>query len=369
MADKKIPDITTPEPPQKKYPLEEFKPNGKNKKKLGVALVGLGTYSTGQLMPALEESKLCYLAGIVTGSPEKAEKYSTKYTIPSKNIYNYDNFDSIKDNRDIDIVYIVLPNSMHAEYAIRAAKAGKHVICEKPMAVSVIEGERMINACKEANKMLFIGYRLHFEPHNLEAMRLGQQQILGPVKKIEASFGFDVGEPGQWRLIKEMAGGGSLVDVGIYTIQAVRYVSGKEPVAIRNASIEKSEDKKFKEVESGIKWEMELPDGVIAHCTASYTEEVDRLHVETSHGWFKLSPAFEYSGIKGKTSEGEMSFPEINQQTAQLDGIADSILNSKENKASGEEGLKDLKIMEAIYKAVESGQRIELKGTHAYSTK
>src|SRR5688572_7613309 len=125
--------------------------NTKNEKadgKLGIALVGLGSYATGQLAPALQQTKDCYLAGIVTGTPAKAEKWKSQYNLADKNIYNYQNFDRIKDNPDIDVIYVVLPNSMHAEYVIRAAKAGKHVICEKPMAVTVEDCDEMIAACK-----------------------------------------------------------------------------------------------------------------------------------------------------------------------------------------------------------------------------
>src|SRR6187399_2354547 len=195
----------------------------KNKKdgKLGIALVGLGNYAGGQLAPALLQTSNCYLAGIVTGTPSKIPVWKEKYNIPDKNIYNYETFDSIKDNPDIDIVYVVLPNSMHAEYTIRAAKAGKHVICEKPMALNVEECDQMIAACKAAGKKLAIGYRLHFEPNNLELVRLAREKTLGAVKKITAGFGFLIGDPTQWRLKKAMAGGGPMQDLGIYCVQGI----------------------------------------------------------------------------------------------------------------------------------------------------
>ena len=155
-------------------------------KKLGIALVGLGGYSSGQLGPALQQTRNCYLAGIVTGTPSKAKDWSARYNIPAANIYNYENFDSIANNPAIDIVYVVLPIAMHKEYTVRAAKAGKHVICEKPMAISVSECEEMIAACRKANRMLSIGYRLHFEPFNKEMMRLGQQKVYGKILEIEA---------------------------------------------------------------------------------------------------------------------------------------------------------------------------------------
>src|ERR1700761_1597282 len=159
-------------------------------KKLGIALVGLGYYAMEQIAPALQHCENCYLAGLVTGTPAKAVKYGAQYNIPQKNIYNYKNFDEIARNPDIDIVYVVLPVFLHKEYTIRAAKAGKHVICEKPMALNAKDCEEMIAACKKANRLLSIGYRLHFEPHSMEVMRLGQKQVFGKVIKIDTGNGF-----------------------------------------------------------------------------------------------------------------------------------------------------------------------------------
>ena len=198
------------------------------KDKLGVALVGLGGYSGGQLAPALQETKHCYLAGIVTGTPAKEITWGERYKIPKKNIYNYQNFDSIADNPDIDIVYVVLPVAMHKEFTIRAAKAGKHVICEKPMEVGVQHCQEMIDECKKQKKLLSIGYRLHFEPYNQEMMRLGQKKVYGKLKEIDCQNGFTYGgNPNSWRLKKALSGGGALMDMGVYCIQAARYVTGK----------------------------------------------------------------------------------------------------------------------------------------------
>src|SRR6478609_8267643 len=200
-------------------------------KKLNIALVGLGRYAA-ILADGLQASAYCKLAGVVTGHPEKGEAWKKQYNLADKNIYNYSNFDSIDHNPDIDVVYIVLPNSMHKEYTIRAAKAGKHVICEKPMAISVKECEEMIAACKSAGVQLAIGYRLHYEPYNLEIKRLGQKKVFGQVRLIESSLGYKTGDPAEWRLHKALSGGGPLMNVGIYCLQCSRYVSGEEPVSV-----------------------------------------------------------------------------------------------------------------------------------------
>jgi predicted dehydrogenase len=328
-------------------------------KKLGIALVGLGKYSTEQLAPALLDTKKCRLTGIVTGSPEKATAWKEKYGIADTHVYNYENFDSIKDNPDIDIVYIVLPNAMHAEYSIRAAKAGKHVICEKPMAVTIEECESMIMASKEAGKLLSIGYRLHFEPYNLAMAEFGQNRTFGDVKKIIAKDGMDI-EPNVWRLNKKLAGGGPLMDVGIYCVQAALYTSGELPVAITAKEGRKTDMKRFSEVEQSMKWSMEFPSGLIAECETSYAEEMNLLRAEAEEGWFQLQPAYEYQGIKGKASDGPLEFPQVKQQALQMDDFANCIMNNKKSKVPGEMGLRDVKILQAIYESARTGKKIRL---------
>ncbi|WP_207423042.1 Gfo/Idh/MocA family protein [Desertivirga brevis] len=326
--------------------------------KLGIALVGLGQYSEGELAPALQETQHCYLAGIVTGTPDKADKWKKKYNIPDKNIYNYQNFDTIKDNPDIDVVYVVLPNALHAEYTIRAAKAGKHVICEKPMAITVEECDRMIAACKEVGKMLSIGYRLHFEPHNKEMMRLGQEKVFGAIKKLRADNG--TGSTEGWRLDKELAGGGPLMEVGIYCVQGVRYTTGMEPIAVRAKEMPKTKPELFKEVEEALSWQMEFPGNIIAECKTSYSEDMNLLRADAEKGWFELSPAYPYSGIKGETSKGKMEFEQVNQQARQMDDFAKAVKENRATPVPGEMGRQDVKILQAIYQAMRTGQRVEI---------
>jgi len=331
----------------------------KNKKagKLGIALVGLGGYSTGQLAPALQQTEHCYLSGIVTGTPSKAARWKEKYNIPEKNIYNYNNYDEIKNNADIDIIYVVLPNSMHAEYTIRGFKAGKHVICEKPMAITVEDCDRMINASKQAGKMLSIGYRLHFDPYNLEMARLGRQKIYGEIKKMNAGFAF-VAQKGIWRLDKKMAGGGPLMDLGIYCLQGVCYTTGMEPVAVTAQSFPISDKEKFVDIEETLTWQMEMPDGVIAECRTSYSENMNFLRAEAEKGWFELSPAYTYSGLRGKKSDGVIDYPGLSQQAKQMDDFALAIKNNRPSPVPGEMGRRDMKIITAIYEAMRTGKRI-----------
>jgi predicted dehydrogenase len=332
------------------------------KDSLGVALVGLGRYAN-ELRSALRQTKNCHLSGIVTGTRAKATDWAGEFGISSHSIYDYTTFDRIADNPDIDIVYVVLPNSMHAEYTIRTARAGKHVICEKPMAVTVDECKAMIRACRDADCSLSIGYRLHFEPFNLEMRRLGQDQVYGKIKLIETSNGFHLQDAKEWRLRKSLAGGGALMDMGIYAIQGARYVTGEEPISVLAQEF-KTDPFTFCEVEETICWQMAFPSGTVANCAATYAADIGRLFVAAERGWFELDPAYAYSDLKGWTFDGKresmVELTGINQQAAQLDAIADAIRNRRPSPVPGEEGLQDLRIIEAIYRSVAAGQAITI---------
>ncbi|RPD48099.1 Gfo/Idh/MocA family protein [Paracnuella aquatica] len=333
--------------------------NRNKKEKLGIALVGLGSYSEGQLAPALQQTAHCYLAGIVTGSEEKAKKWQVQYNIPETNTYNYQNFEDIAHNSDIDIIYIVLPNSMHAEYVIRAATTGKHIICEKPMALSVEDCNRMIDACNKAGVQLSIGYRLHFEPFNAEMMRIGKEQPFGPLKKIKSDHG--MADTDGWRIEKALSGGGPLQDLGIYCIQACRYTTGTEPIAVTAQEGAKTKPEKFKDVEESMTWQMEFPGGITAECSTTYVKRMSYLRAEAERGFAELDPAFDYNGLQGKTGDGPMQFADINQQAAQMDDFALALKEGRPTPVPGEMGRQDVAIIQAIYKAMETGQRVELK--------
>jgi predicted dehydrogenase len=334
--------------------------NANSKNKIpGIALVGLGGYATGQLAPALQETRHCKLTGIVTGTPAKVAQWMKKYNIHKKNVYNYDNFDSIADNEDIDIIYIVLPNSMHAEYSIRAAKAGKHVICEKPMTTTVEDAKAIIKACNENNVNLSVGYRLHFEPHHLRAMELGQNQKMGKIVNTDAEFSFVLNNK-SWRLDKKMAGGGPLMDIGIYTIQGACYTKGQWPVEVEAQYGKITKPELFDSVEQSISFSLKFPDGTISTHNTSYADNANYLKTTAENGWWELKPAYNYSNISGLTSEGEMNFPNVNQQARQMDAFALSITNNPTILATGDMGLRDMMIIEAIYRAADTGMPVSL---------
>jgi len=324
---------------------------GSEKKSLGFALVGLGSLSTKQIAPGLLKTKRCHLAGVVTGTPEKEKVWSDKYKIDSNHIYNYKNFDKIIGDDSIDVVYVVLPNSMHEEFTIRAAKAGKHVLCEKPMANSAAECRRMIDACHSASRQLAIGYRCQYEPHHVRCTEILRSKELGTIKSIDAGFGFMIGDPAQWRLHQALAGGGALMDVGIYALQACRYLTGEEPISI-TAQETKTDAVKFAEVDESIVWAMNFPSGVVAHCSTTYSRNgTNFVQVNTERGFVKLGPAFSYEGIQAESSSGPIQTPAVDQFATEMDEFASSIIESRPSKVSGEEGLRDLQIVEAIYRS------------------
>lgn len=334
---------------------------GRKDKKLGIALVGLGSYSTYQLAPALIDTEYCYLAGIVTGTPEKETVWKEKYNIPSGNIYNYDNFDSITNNEEIDIVYVVLPNSMHADFCIRAAKAGKHVICEKPMAISVSECDTIIAACERAGVKLSVGYRMQSDPYTNEVKKYVKEKTFGEVQFVSSEAGYiSRGNPDQWRLNKELSGGGALMNMGVYSIQTSIYGAGGNPISV-SAQEFSTRPEYFKDTDETITAQFSFANGAVAHMFTSHNANGNRLKSHCSKGWFELDPAHSYGPIGGRTSNGNViSFPHQRQQALQMDDFSKHILLNSPNVAPGEMGKRDMIIVEAIYKSIAEGGKKQI---------
>lgn len=332
------------------------------KKGLGVALVGLGYYSTDLLAPALQQTKHCYLAGIVTGTPSKAEAWKKQYNIPDKNIYNYSNFDQIANNTDIDVVYVVLPPSMHHEYVIRAANAGKHVWCEKPMALTEKECREMINACNKNKKSLAIGYRLQHEPTTLGWRQIVMNQKLGKVQSLTCAAGYRESRSDHWKQKKEM-GGGALYDMGVYSIQGARMGAGMEPIAVVSAKTSTSRPEIYKNgLDETTEALLEFPGALFASIKTSFAENINHLAVRFEKGELNVRPYQPYAGVRAQSPLGEIyhDYSVPYQQARQMDDDAQAIIQSKQLLVPGEEGLRDIRIAEAIYKAAETGQRVSL---------
>ena len=335
---------------------------GAQPKKLGIALVGLGRYSTGQLGPALKQTQYCKLAGVVTGSKEKGEQWAKDYDFPVKNIYSYDTMSQLADNKDIDIVYVVTPNGLHAEHAIAAAKAGKHVIVEKPMANTVAECDAIIAACHAAKVKHSIGYRLHFDPYHQEMMRLAKDPDFGPFTKMIGDRGFTMARK-VWRADKKLAGGGPIMDLGVYIIHgACMAANGVTPLSVTAKEHVKTKPEMFTDVEEGMDWTMEFPNGAVCAAQTSYQHSADTFRAEGKKGWFEFKEhAFTYRGMVVETSRGPLSFTPPNQQALQMDDFAQCVQQNKQSRVPGELGRRDLAIIEAIYKAAETGRKVMVK--------
>jgi glucose-fructose oxidoreductase len=295
--------------------------------------------------------------GVVTGDPAvKGKKWAADYGFPEKNIWNYETMHQIADNKDIDIVYVITPNSMHADGVIAAAKAGKHVISEKPFTTNVADAEKAIAACKAAKVKLSIGYRMHFDPFTKEMMRIAKDRDFGLLTKMEGANGFRMGRK-VWRAEYKMAGGGPLMDMGIYALQAACMVAeDAAPVAVTAKEHPKTRPDVFSDVEEGLDWTMEFANGAKAELATSYNQNYGRFRAEGAKGWVALDPAYGYNGIKMTTSQGPSTIAAArSQQALQIDDFVRCVREGRESPVSGEMGLRDMKIIEAIYASAAAG--------------
>lgn len=330
---------------------------------LRVALMGLGGYAT-RVADAMQQCTRAKLVGAISGTPAKLQAWQTKYGIPAANCYSYENYDQIRNNAEIDAVYIITPNSLHRDAAIRVAAAGKHVICEKPMSVNAADGQKMVDACRAAGVKLLVGYRMHFEPKTLAIIGMRNRGELGKPLFFQGLSGFRIGDPTQWRLNKELAGGGAMMDIGIYSVNGARYMVGEDPIWV-TAQETKTDPVKFREgVDETIQFQFGFPGGAVASCLSTYTMNyLDRFFLDCDKGFAELLPATGYGPIKGRTSQGELTQPHQTHQTIQMDEFADIILRNKkpEVPVDGVEGVKDLRIIDAIYEAARTGRKISLQ--------
>ena len=329
---------------------------------LRVAIMGLGSYGT-RVAEAMRNCKKSKLTGIISGTPSKITDWQKRFGIPEKNCYNYQTYDAIRNNPDIDAVYVITPNALHKEAVIRIAKAGKHVICEKPMGINARECREMIDACNKANVKLLVGYRMHFEANTLEIVRMRNNGELGKVMFFQGLSGFRIGNPGQWRLTRELAGGGAMMDIGIYSVNGARYMVGEEPVWV-TAQENKTDPVKFKEgVDETIMFQLGFPSGAVASCLSTYAmSNLDKFFLNGTSGFAELHPATGYGPIQGRTNKGPLNNPHIIHQTVQMEEMSEIILLGKKPviPVDGEEGLKDLVIIDAIFEAVKTGKKVEL---------
>lgn len=336
----------------------------KNQKVLRVAIMGLGSYGS-RVAEAMKDCTRAKLVGVISGTPSKIEVWQQKYGIPPENCYSYDTVAEIKNNKNIDAVYVITPNALHKEHTIALAKAGKHVICEKPMAVNAQEGQEMIAACKAAGVQLLIGYRMHFEANTQDIVKKQRAGEFGKTLFFQGLSGFVIGDPSQWRLNKALSGGGAMMDIGIYSINGARYMLGEEPIWV-TAQETKTDPIKFKEgIDETITFQMGFPSGATASCLSTYSlNYLDKFFLNGTKGFAEMQPSTGYGPIKAKTHSGPLEHTHVTHQTTQMDEMAAIILDGKQPliPVDGEEGLKDMRIVDAIFQAVKSGQKVFIPG-------
>jgi predicted dehydrogenase len=363
----KLPPLEAPTE-QAKSPAPAAEPPGQ---RIGVALVGIGHLALEQLLPAFSQSRATRLVALVSGDRKKAEAIAAQTGVDRRRIFDYAGYDRIKDDPDIDAVYIALPNHLHAEYTVRAAQAGKHVLCEKPMANTIDEAQQMIDACKRADRKLMIAYRIQYEPHNHYVMQAVRDHRFGRVRLIEGHNGQNVGDPNQWRL-KKAAGGGALRDVGIYCLNTARFLLGEEPTWVSGTTYSTPGDPRFREVDESTIFQLGFPSGVLASLSSSFgTHRSNRYRCLADHGgWLGADPAFDYDGIqvelsevRGKERDEQRQHPVIAAKqhfALELDHLAACIRGNQRPFTPGEEGLQDLRLIDAIFQSAREGKRIEL---------
>ena len=336
-------------------------------RRVGFALVGLGAYALNQIAPNLGNTRHAKLTALVSGNRDKANTVADAYGIGRDHVYGYDTFDRIADDPEVDVVYVILPNAFHREWTERSFGAGKHVLCEKPMAGTVEDCRAMIEAGEAAGKQLMIGYRAQFDPYNLRATELVQGGEIGEVNTVMADHGrlleLDVLRD-QWRADKELALGGSLFDIGIYSVNGARYLLGEEPTEVTATFLERSGRPEVT-VEEGVEWQLTFPSGARQLGSSSYlVEQNKRIHVQGSEGEVTLDPATDYY-VRNLTVGTELEhrqivIPQANQFVPMLDEMALAARENRPPKTPGMEGLRDVRIMNAIYEAAETGRAVSI---------
>jgi predicted dehydrogenase len=339
-------------------------PPADDQKKLGWAVVGIGSLTQYQIIPALANCANSRLAALVTGHPDKAKPYIDRYEIDPGAVYSYENYDKLADDPAVQIIYIVLPNGMHAEYTVRGLKAGKHVLCEKPMANTSAQCQQMIDAAKSAGKKLMIAYRVRHEPFNMKAIEICRSGQLGQPKLIETDYGFQI-PPNVWRTDLKLAGGGSLMDIGIYGLNASRYLSGEEPISVAAHRTDNKTDPRFAQIEESVAWTLKFPSGLLATGTSSYNiQGSNYCRVIGQTGALVMDPATAYhrNHMTGQFDGLRQNFnlPDIDQFVAEMDYFSDCVKNDKDPITPGEEGLRDIRIIEAIYESAATGKQVKL---------
>lgn len=340
----------------------KIRSSAREKHKVRYAVVGLGHIAQVAVLPAfVHAAENSELAALVSDDPTKLRELGKKYGV--ERTYSYEEYDDCLASGDVDAVYIALPNNLHCEYTVRAARAGVHVLCEKPMAITEKECQRMIRAADKNGVRLMIAYRLHFEEANMHAVDIVQSGKLGEPRLFISGFTQQV-KQGDIRLQKKL-GGGTLYDIGIYCINAARYLFRDEPTGVFAFSANNGETR-FQEVEEMTSAILRFPGDRLASLTCSFgTSDVSYYQVVGTKGVLRVDPAYEYAvalkhqlTLNGKTRE--RTFSKRDQFAPELLYFSECVLKDQEPEPSGAEGLADVRVIRALYRSTKTGRPVKL---------
>ena len=338
-------------------------------RRVGFAVLGLGRLALQQILPAFAECKHARPVALVSGDPDKLRMVAAQYGVAPDATYGYASFDRIRDNPAVEAVYVVTPNALHRDFVVRAARAGKHVLCEKPMAASVEEAREMVAACRAAGRKLMVAYRCQYEKTNVELARRVRTGEFGPIQLIDAINTQNQGDPTQWRQVRKLSGGGSLPDVGLYCLNTTRAILGEEPTEVFATIHSPPDDPRFREVESNVSFTLHFPSGAIANCASSYSAHEHRnIRVLGANGTGEVENAFAYEGQRLRLfrrdgqaeASAELSLGRKNQFSLEIDHFAQCVRAGVEPRTPGEEGVQDQVLMAAIYESARTGRPVRL---------
>jgi predicted dehydrogenase len=333
-------------------------------KRVGYAVIGLGHIAERAVLPAFRHAQKSRLVAVVSGDARKAQRLARKFRALES--FTYDSLEEGLRNPDIEAVYIATNNSTHLEFTRRAAAAGKHVLCEKPLANTSEECRQMIEACRGANVRLMTAYRKYFEPSSVALKKLIAGKKLGRIKLIHSAFTFNLPAQQVWHLSRELAGGGSLWDVGIYCVNAVRWLTGLEPVEA-SAYSWSADPERFKEVDESIAFQLKFPGALYVQASSSFAAaKASFIQVHGEKGWAALDPAFPYNEEKRLFGQiGERWFGKVygpsEEFHLELDHLAACVRANREPEPDGVAGMRDVAVMEAIYDAAKAGRSVPIR--------
>jgi predicted dehydrogenase len=337
-----------------------------SRRKVGFAVVGLGSIAQGSVLPAFSRSNKARLVAVVSRNRNKAARVARNFKAPA--FYSLDEYAACLANPEVEAVYVATPQGEHAWLTIQAAQAGKHVLCEKPLAATVEQSAQMVKACQNNSVLLMTAYRKYFEPGTRLLKKLIQAGEFGRIDVIHTAFS-ELHVPGkslQWLLDPELAGGGPLMDLGIYCVNTSRWLAGEDPVEV-SAQAWKNDELRFQQVEEGITFRMHFPSGLVVQGSSSYGAVLSSLiYIQGTKGWASMAPAFDFNEprrligtIRGR--DIDRRFKVIDEFALELDAFASAIRNQRKIEPDGEQGHRDMIILQAIYESARSQMPVTIR--------